>query len=184
MEFTDDSIIREKRSKPPGTLPEDGDLSRDAVKLPRSSRPDHMTIDPALGLSGLFLSAFISATVAPGGSEAVLAYLVHRGDIGSMDLLATATVGNTLGAMSTWLLGYWAARRYGPERIADSRRQSAMRTVRRFGLPILLLSWLPVVGDGFCFGAGWLRLSFVGSLVAIALGKLGRYAAIVYWFGG
>jgi membrane protein YqaA with SNARE-associated domain len=39
-----------------------------------------------------------------------------------------------------------------------------------------------VVGDGFCFAAGWLRLPFLSSLVAIALGKLGRYAAIVYWF--
>jgi membrane protein YqaA with SNARE-associated domain len=143
-----------------------------------------MTIDPTLGLWGLFLSAFISATVAPGGSEAVLAYLVHRGDIGSAELLTSATVGNTLGAMSTWLLGYWAAKSYGPERIGDARRQRALHTVRRWGLSILLLSWLPVVGDGFCFGAGWLRLSFAGSLAAIALGKLGRYAAIVYWFGG
>lgn len=143
-----------------------------------------MTIDPTLGIWGLFLSAFISATVAPGGSEAVLAYLVQRGDIGSADLLTAATVGNTLGAMSTWLLGFWAAQGYGPERIGDAGRQRALNTVKRWGVPILLLSWLPVVGDGFCFGAGWLRLGFFRSLAAIALGKLGRYAAIVYWFGG
>lgn len=50
------------------------------------------------------------------------------------------------------------------------------------GVPILLLSWLPVVGDGFCFAAGWLRLPFWGSLAAIAAGKAARYAAIVYAF--
>ena len=55
-------------------------------------------------------------------------------------------------------------------------------TVRRWGVPILLLSWLPVVGDGFCFAAGWLRLPFLASSVAIGIGKLARYAAIVYAF--
>jgi membrane protein YqaA with SNARE-associated domain len=142
------------------------------------------SIDPTLGLWGLFLSAFISATVAPGGSEAVLAYLAHRGEIGTSALLATATTGNTLGAMTTWMLGYWAARRYGPERLPHGTRQRSLEVVRRWGLPILLLSWLPVVGDGFCFGAGWLRLSLAGSLAAIALGKAGRYGAIIYGFGG
>jgi membrane protein YqaA with SNARE-associated domain len=46
----------------------------------------------------------------------------------------------------------------------------------------LLFSWLPVVGDGFCFAAGWLRLPFWLSVVAIAAGKALRYAAIVYAF--
>jgi membrane protein YqaA with SNARE-associated domain len=55
-------------------------------------------------------------------------------------------------------------------------------SVRRWGVPILLLSWLPVVGDGFCFAAGWLRLPFWRSLLAIGLGKALRYGAIVYAF--
>jgi membrane protein YqaA with SNARE-associated domain len=135
------------------------------------------------GLWGLFASAFISSTLAPGGSEAVLAYLAHRAEISNIWLLAVATLGNALGAVTTWLLGFWAARRYPLENIKDSRRLEAIRKVRRHGAPLLLLSWLPVVGDGFCFAAGWLRMSFAVSLAAIALGKLGRYAAIVYLFG-
>jgi membrane protein YqaA with SNARE-associated domain len=47
-------------------------------------------------------------------------------------------------------------------------------------MPLLLLSWLPVVGDGFCFASGWLKLPFWTSLLAMAIGKLGRYAAITY----
>ena len=141
-------------------------------------------IDPSLGLWGLFVSAFISSTIAPGGSEAVLAYLVHDGRFDSSTLLGIATVGNTLGAITTWLLGYWAASRYGVDRVGDPKKIKAIESVRRWGLPILLFSWLPLVGDGFCFGAGWLRLGFILSVVAIAVGKLGRYAVIVYWFGG
>lgn len=136
----------------------------------------------SLGVWGLFASAFISSTLAPGGSEVVLAYLVNQAQIPAPLLLAAATLGNTLGAVTTWLLGLWAARRYPLENLQDGKRRRALRSVRRYGVPLLLLSWLPVVGDGFCFAAGWLRLSFIASLAAIALGKLGRYAAIVYLF--
>ena len=49
---------------------------------------------------GLFLSAFISSTIAPGGSEAVLAYMVSQGHYSVNYLLALAVIGNTLGAMT------------------------------------------------------------------------------------
>lgn len=143
---------------------------------------DLQGLDGSAALWGLFASALVSSTLAPGGSEAVLAYLVNRAEIPSFVLLLTATVGNTLGAVTTWLLGLWAARRWPLDQPKDENRCKAVHAVRRWGVPILLLSWLPVVGDGFCFAAGWLRLSFAASLIAIALGKLGRYAAIVYAF--
>ncbi len=135
-----------------------------------------------MSLWGLFASAFISSTIAPGGSEAVLAYLVSQGQTANSLLLATATLGNTLGALTTWLLGLWAASAYSLDQLKTERQRNAVASVRRFGVPILLFSWLPVVGDAFCFAAGWLRMSFPLSLAAIALGKLGRYAAIVYLF--
>ena len=135
-----------------------------------------------MSLWGLFASAFISSTIAPGGSEAVLAYLVSRGETANGLLLVTATLGNTLGALTTWLLGLWAASAYSLDQLKTERQRKAVASVRRFGVPILLFSWLPVVGDAFCFAAGWLRMSFPLSLAAIALGKLGRYAAIVYLF--
>ncbi len=136
----------------------------------------------SLGVLGLFASAFISSTLAPGGSEVVLAYLVHKGDDPAHLLLTVATIGNTLGALTTWWLGFWVARRYPLDNLPDDKKRKAVQAVRRHGVPLLLLSWLPLAGDGFCFAAGWLRLSFFASLVAIALGKLGRYAMIVYVF--
>lgn len=131
-------------------------------------------------LWGLFGSAFISATVAPGGSEAVLAYLVREGTHPNALLLTVATVGNTLGALTTLLLGYWTGLRLPADLPEHQARHRAVMSIRRWGLPILLLSWLPIVGDGFCFAAGWLRMPLGWSLLLIAIGKWGRYAVIAY----
>ena len=57
-----------------------------------------------MSLWGLFVSAFISSTIAPGGSEAVLAYMVSTGEYQVDHMIVIATIGNTLGALTTWFL--------------------------------------------------------------------------------
>lgn len=131
------------------------------------------------GLWGLFVSAFISSTLAPGGSEVVLAYLTYQKHFSPFSLLGVATLGNTLGAITTWGLGYLLAVRLPPESVLPAERRKAVERVRRRGAPILLLSWLPLIGDGLCFAAGWLKLPFWISASAIAAGKALRYGLIV-----
>lgn len=136
-----------------------------------------------LTLWGLFLSAFISSTLLPGGSEVVLGVLAADRAHAPGLLLAVASLGNTLGALTTWLLGWVVARGLPPEKHLTEPRRHALERVRRFGSPVLLLSWLPVVGDPLCFAAGYLRLPFLASLLFIAVGKTARYAAILWVFG-
>jgi membrane protein YqaA with SNARE-associated domain len=138
--------------------------------------------DVVMGLWGLFASAFISATLAPGGSEVVLAYLVSQGSYPIASLLLVATVGNTLGAMTTWGLGYLAAKKFVVNTLLPEKKQRALIAVKQYGVWILLLSWLPVVGDGFCFAGGWLKLPLVPAFFAILIGKLSRYAVIAGLF--
>jgi membrane protein YqaA with SNARE-associated domain len=135
-----------------------------------------------LSLWGLFLSAFVSSTVFPGGSEVALGVLAAQRGYDPWLLLAIATLGNTLGAVTTWLLGYLLARRMTLEpRLSNAQRRAAEHA-RKWGSPILLLSWMPVVGDPLCFAAGFLRLPFIASLAFMALGKAARYAAILMVF--
>jgi len=134
------------------------------------------------GLWGLFASAFISSTLLPGGSEVVLLTLAYHDSYSPVSLLAIATAGNALGGMSSWAIGWWLARRYPPEHLKPDHQRAVAR-VRRWGRPILLLSWLPVVGDPLCVAAGWLRIHPLWSLLLIALGKGGRYAVLL-WLGG
>jgi len=128
---------------------------------------------------GLFLSALISSTLLHGGSEALLAWLVASGEHPLWLLLLMATVGNVLGSLITWGMGYWVAHRFPLRALDKPEHQRARHWIERYGALVLLLAWLPVVGDPLCFVAGWLRVNLFASLVAITLGKLLRYAVII-----
>ena len=125
-------------------------------------------------LWGLFTSAFISSTILPGGSEIVLGLIASNTEISKLTLIGVATLGNTLGGLSSWLLGYLLPS-------LEEKHQPALDRMKRFGSPVLILSWLPVIGDPLCVAAGWLRLSFWKSLFFIATGKLLRYIAVIYF---
>jgi len=135
-----------------------------------------------LSLWGLFASAFVSSTLFPGGSEVALGVLAAQDRHDPWLLLAVASFGNTLGALTTWLLGFLLARRLPLETRLPEKRRRALAHVRHWGSPALLMSWLPVVGDPLCFAAGFLRLPFFASLLFIALGKTARYAVILLAF--
>ena len=125
-----------------------------------------------VGLGSLFLSSSLAATLLPGGSEVVLAALLASETVSVGPALAVATLGNTLGGLSTWLIG-----RLVPERKTDARM---LQWLRRWGSPVLLLSWAPVIGDALCLAAGWLRINFVYSALFICIGKFARYAVLAW----
>ncbi len=131
-----------------------------------------------LDLWGLFLSAFISATLFPGGSETVLALLAYHAQHHPLLLLAIATLGNTLGGLSTFLLGWWLAGKIPlidrPRSAPTSRKMAAIRRLQQWGAPVLLLSWLPMVGDPLCFAAGWLRINALQATLFMVAGKAAR----------
>lgn len=135
-------------------------------------------IDSEWSLWGLFLSAFTSSTLLPGSSEAVLLLVAAKGSADKLLLLAVATAGNTLGGMSSWCLGRFIAWRFPARQLADKELRGVVR-LRRWGSPALLMSWLPVIGDPLCLAAGWLRTHWLSSLLFIAAGKAGRYAALL-----
>ena len=128
----------------------------------------------------LFFSAFISSTLFPGGSEAVLAYLTSDPEYSLYLLITVATMGNTLGAMTSWGVGRLIAIKYSAEELSKESQQKAVERLQKYGSPVLLLSWLPVIGDPLCVAAGWLRINWLISLVYIAIGKLLRYVVVVY----
>ncbi len=138
--------------------------------------------DIGFELGGLFSSAFISSTIAPGGSEAVLAYLVTTGQFQTELLVIIATLGNTLGALTTWGLGSLAAKKFPVTNLLSENKQKAVDIVRNRGIWTLFFTWLPLVGDVLCFAGGWLKLPLLQAGLIILLGKLGRYIVIAWLF--
>lgn len=150
---------------------------------------------PKVGLSAIFMISLASATLLPLGSEpAVFAYIKLRPDM-FWPVLAVATLGNTLGGMIDWWMGYGAkvallryrqrrshrshphARSAHPPPRAGKPRLNPryFRWMRQRGAPMLLLSWLPGIGDPLCTLAGWLRIPFWPSVCYMAIGKFLRY---------
>lgn len=139
---------------------------------------DWLNISAEAGLWGLLASSFLAATLLPGGSEAVLfgVLKLHPGLL--WPALLIATVGNTLGGMTSYACGRWLPRWQKLDVLTQRER------VRAWGAPILLLAWTPIVGDALCVAAGWLRLSVGPCTAFMAIGKLARYwlvAEAAFW---
>ena len=137
------------------------------------------------GLWGLFLLAFLAATVFPVASEAGLIGLILTGaEPGAC--VAVATCGNTLGAMTTWAVGRWGSTAFLKRllRLDQRGQERAQLYFSRYGAWSLLLAWAPVVGDPLCAVAGLFGLPLVKFVPPVLLGKLARYAVIAYLFVG
>lgn len=128
-------------------------------------------------LPTLFLSSFLAATLLPGGSEVVLLAVIARDPTLLWPALGWATLGNTLGGLTSYLLGRLLPQNRVASQSAAAKRK-ALAWVQRFGAPALLLSWAPVVGDALCVAAGWLRVNALAVLLFLALGKFLRYWAV------
>ena len=159
---------------------------------------------PGVGLPAVFMVSLLAATILPLGSEPVLlGYLAAFPEM-FWPAILVATLGNTLGSLVSYAMGAGAHGIFGRWRqrkrqralsasaepssestskeipVLTSERARAERWVHRFGAPVLLLAWLPVVGDPLCAVAGWLKLPFWSCAIYIALGKFGRYLALAW----
>ena len=122
-------------------------------------------------LFSLFVSSFLGATLLPGGSEAVLFGVLSAYPATLWLALGVATVGNTLGGLVSFGIG---------RLVPQTRALKYVEKVRRYGPPVLLLAWVPLIGDALCLAAGWLRFNPWQAAVYMAIGKFARYAVIAY----
>lgn len=133
-------------------------------------------------LLALAVSAFTSATLLPGTSEATLLAMRAANAAPAWLLLAVASAANVAGSYVNWAMGrflaHYSDRRWFPASQAQMDRAAGW--YRRWGWPSLLLSWVPVVGDPLTVVAGFLRTPFLLFLIVVALAKTARYAALLW----
>ncbi|MCL1112457.1 DedA family protein [Shewanella basaltis] len=130
----------------------------------------------------MFSGAFLAATLLPGGSEVLLVALLDDAPTMWLQLLMIATLGNTLGAMTSYGLGWTGRLAKPPQEMTSRSAQIALAWMKRYGVWTLLLSWLPLIGDVLCLLAGWLKLPVFMSIFLIFIGKILRYSVVVFIF--
>jgi membrane protein YqaA with SNARE-associated domain len=128
---------------------------------------------PEVGLTSVFVISFVSATLVPLGSEpAVFAVCKANGDM-FWPAIAVATVGNTLGGIVDYWIGYYAKAAFAKE-----RQSRWFGWLSHYGSKTMLLAWLPGIGDPLCTLGGWLKLPFWSSVTYMAIGKFARYVTM------
>ncbi len=120
-------------------------------------------------LVSLFIGSLLAATLLPGGSEAVLFAVLNAYPETLWAALIIATIGNTLGGMVTFGMGWL---------LPQTQQLKHVGKMRKFGVPALLLAWVPLIGDALCLAAGWLRLNWWQAALFMAIGKFARYWVI------
>jgi membrane protein YqaA with SNARE-associated domain len=136
-------------------------------------------IDLAVYL-GLFLAAFVAATVLPMQSEAALVGLLLADIHPVWVLVGVASIGNVAGSVVNWLLGRgierFRDRRWFP--VGPAALDRAQGWYHRHGKWSLLLSWMPIVGDPLTVVAGVAREPFAVFLALVTVAKVGRYLVL------
>ncbi|MBR3529696.1 MAG: DedA family protein [Bacteroidales bacterium] len=133
----------------------------------------------SLGLFGLFLGCALSATIIPFSSEALLAAALLIND-NVWAVVIIASLGNTLGGMVSFLLGWLCKWEWLEKYLKVDRRKLEMIRVKvsRYGYFAAFFAWLPFVGDLIAIAMGLMRMNPWISALLMFIGKLVRYLVI------
>jgi membrane protein YqaA with SNARE-associated domain len=133
------------------------------------------------GYIGLFASSFLAATILPLSSEIVLSVLLLNG-LNPILLVAVATIGNVLGSVVNYGLGFGGGKLFKRKLSTASEAEvnASLARFEKYGIFSLLFAWMPIIGDPLTVAAGVLRVSIPLFLLLVTLGKFGRYVVISY----
>ncbi len=142
-------------------------------------------IQHPLGYVGLFFFNLLSNTILPGSPEAIALAVWKLGTPVTISIIVM-TLGNYAGNALNYWIGYAGKdillKKYF--RIKQERIVRAQHLFEKYGPPILLFSWVPVIGDPLTFVPGFLRYNFIKFSIYVLIGKLFRYVTLYIIFSG
>ena len=128
----------------------------------------------------LFLSSFISSTILPGHSEITLTAFIFLNKYPIINLIFIASLGNILGSILNWYLGFHFVKFKEKKWFPINKRQleKASLWFLNYGKWSLFLSWVPFVGDPLTVVAGVLRVPIITFLIIVSISKILRYVIV------
>ncbi len=129
-----------------------------------------------LGYLGLFLASFLAATIVPFSSEVVLSAMLAAGGDPLLSL-ATATLGNWLGGLTSFWIGWLGKFKWIEKylRIPKAKLEKWHRQIEGKEWWIGLFCWLPGIGDIIAVLLGLLKSNFWMAATGMLVGKALRY---------
>ena len=129
----------------------------------------------------LFAISFLAATILPVSSELTLAGLINTKDYNTIALLSSASLGNILGSVLNWTLGFYLLKYINKKWLPFKKNQVNVASERfnKFGVWSLLFVWVPIISDPLTFVVGILKVNFFLDLVCV--GKISRYFFCIHF---
>ena len=128
----------------------------------------------------LFSTSFISSTLLPGHSELILTAFIYSNKFPVLTLVLVASLGNILGSVLNWYLGFYFVKfkqkKWFP--ISHSQLEKSSLWFTNYGKWTLFLSWVPFIGDPLTVVAGILRIPIITFLIIVSISKILRYVFI------
>ena len=139
----------------------------------------HFLID--YGYWGMFLSAFLAGSVLPFSSEAVMLGLLAAG-VDPVPLLIYGSIGNVMGGMVNYGLGRlgkleWLKKYF---HLKQSSIDRAYKFMGGHGAWMGFFAFLPILGSAITVVLGLTRANLPLSVFSITLGKVIRYALLIW----
>jgi membrane protein YqaA with SNARE-associated domain len=130
----------------------------------------------------LFGISFLAATILPLSSEFTLVGLLSTNNYNALALLSTSSIGNILGSVINWFLGFYLLNHINKKWFPFEQKQvdKASYWFQKFGRWSLLFAWVPIIGDPITFLAGILKTPFIYFLILVSIGKIARYSVLYY----
>ena len=133
------------------------------------------------GYWGMFLAAFLAATVLPFSSDVLLsAMLVAEFD--ALNLWIFASIGNWLGGLVSYGMGYLGKIEWIEKylRVKKEKVDRFRSYAEKYGSYFALITWLPIVGDPMAIALGFVKTPLVPTAIWMFVGKSMRYAVIIW----
>lgn len=142
-------------------------------------------IPPLAAYGSLFFASLLAATLFPTQSEAILSGLLLTKSYSTWLLVFVASIGNTLGSIINWAIGREIEKFHGqawfPFKLTTLARAKAW--YQNHGRWLLLLSWVPFIGDPLTVAAGIMKEKLSIFIAIVAAAKTARYIALVFIIG-
>jgi membrane protein YqaA with SNARE-associated domain len=137
------------------------------------------------GYLGMGILSFLSGTVVPITSEVLLVFFLNLG-LNAIGITLVATLGNTLGGVTCFLMGYLTTKEKAQKffKISDKKMKRADKLIQKYGFWAASVSFVPIFGEALLVTLGVMRVDKYKVIAVMAAGKLVRYMLITASYTG